>query len=103
MDGRFAHHVFRSTQFQEESYRIGKGIVADLWSTGFSEMRNIIIGVPTQPEQSAIANFLDRETARIDTLLQEQQRLIELLKEKRQAVIDRKSTRLNSSYLVISY
>jgi len=38
-------------------------------------------------EQSAIASFLDRETAKIDALVTEQEKLIELLKEKRQAVI----------------
>lgn len=47
------------------------------------------LGVPHPPleEQSAIATFLDRETAKIDTLIAEQERLLELLAEKRQAVI----------------
>ncbi len=87
IDGRFAHHLFRSVSFQEEYYRVGKGIVADLWSTNFSEMRNIVLAVPPVSEQAAIAAFLDRETANIDALVEEQRRLIELLKEKRQAVI----------------
>jgi type I restriction enzyme S subunit len=43
--------------------------------------------VPPLPEQTAIAAFLDRETAKIDALIAEQQRLIDLLQEKRQAVI----------------
>lgn len=43
--------------------------------------------VPPQPEQRAIAGYLDRETARIDTLIEEQQRLIELLRERRQDLI----------------
>jgi type I restriction enzyme S subunit len=85
--GRFAHHLFRSVSFQEEYYRFGKGIVADLWSTNFSEMRNILLAVPPRQEQAAIATFLDRETAKIDGLMEEQRRLIELLKEKRQATI----------------
>lgn len=42
---------------------------------------------PPQSEQTAIVSFLDRETAKIDALVEEQRRLIELLKEKRQAVI----------------
>lgn len=48
---------------------------------------NFRIGVPPVSEQTQIARFLDYETARIDALIEEQQRLIELLKEKRQAVI----------------
>ena len=47
-----------------------------------------IIGVfPPLPEQRSIATFLDRETTKIDELIAEQQQLIDLLKEKRQAVI----------------
>ncbi len=51
--------------------------------------------VPTPPfaEQTQIARFLDHETARIDALIEEQQRLIELLKEKRQAVISHAVTK----------
>jgi type I restriction enzyme S subunit len=49
--------------------------------------------IPHLPEQRAIAAFLDRETAKIDGLVAEQQRLIELLKEKRQAVISHAVTK----------
>lgn len=49
--------------------------------------------VPTLPEQTKIALFLDHETAHIDALIDEQQRLIELLKEKRLAVISRAVTK----------
>lgn len=45
------------------------------------------IFVPSVEEQAKVAAFLDRETAKIDSLVEEQRRLIELLKEKRQAVI----------------
>jgi type I restriction enzyme S subunit len=48
---------------------------------------------PTLQEQGAIAAFLDRETAKIDALVEEQRRLIELLKEKRQAVISHAVTK----------
>ena len=93
IEGRFAHHLFRSEVFQEEFYRNGKGIVADLWSTGFSEMKSIAIPVPSRPEQTQIARFLDHETAKIDALIREQERLIALLQEKRQAVISHAVTK----------
>lgn len=89
----FVHHLLRSVPFQEEYYRNGKGIVADLWSTNYSDMKNITLGVPPIEEQGAIAAFLDRETAQIDALVAEQQRLMELLKEKRQAVISHAVTK----------
>lgn len=89
----FVHHLLRSQPFQEEFYRNGKGIVADLWSTNYSEMRNILLGMPPLPEQTQIAAFLNRETAKIDALVAEQRRLMELLKEKRQAIISHAVTR----------
>lgn len=52
-----------------------------------------LIPLPTLPEQQAIAAFLDREVAKIDALVAEQRRLIELLAEKRQAVISHAVTK----------
>lgn len=52
-----------------------------------------VFPLPSIGEQSAIAAFLDRETAKIDTLVAEQEKLIELLKEKRQAVISHAVTK----------
>jgi type I restriction enzyme S subunit len=89
----FVHHLLRSVPFQEEYYRYGKGIVADLWSTNFGEMRNILLAIPPVDEQASIAAFLDHETDKIDALIAEQQRLIELLQEKRQAVISHAVTK----------
>lgn len=87
ISGPFCHYLLRSVAFQEEYYRYGKGIVADLWSTNFSEMRNILLAVPPLDEQQDVAAFLDRETAKINALVEAQRRLVELLKEERQAVI----------------
>jgi type I restriction enzyme S subunit len=58
-----------------------------------SELVAIPVLVPPLPEQTAIASFLDAETAKIDELVAEQRRLIELLKEKRQAVISHAVTK----------
>lgn len=90
---RYAHHLLRSYNFQEEFYRHGKGIVADLWSTNSSEMKDILIPEISENESNAIASFLDYETAKIDTLIEKQQCLIELLTEKRQAVISHAVTK----------
>lgn len=57
------------------------------------ELRSLSIPCPDQIEQSQIAAFLDRETAKIDGLVAEQRRLMALLKEKRQAVISHAVTR----------
>ncbi|MBN8185059.1 restriction endonuclease subunit S [Roseibium aggregatum] len=93
IDSDFCNWLLRSRDFQEEFYRWGQGIVADLWTTKFSQMKNINIPLPSIDEQKAIATFLDRETGKIDALVEEQKRLIELLKEKRQAVISHAVTK----------
>ncbi|MGV8960301.1 MAG: restriction endonuclease subunit S [Stenotrophomonas sp.] len=57
------------------------------------DLLNHPCAIPALEEQTQIARFLDHETARIDALIEEQQRLIELLKEKRQAVISHAVTK----------
>ncbi|MBV7459047.1 MULTISPECIES: restriction endonuclease subunit S [unclassified Acidovorax] len=56
-------------------------------------IENLSIPVPPEPEQEAIANYLDRETARIDGLIAEKERMLALLEEKRTALISRVVTR----------
>lgn len=92
MDGRFLDYLFRSREFRAlgEAQMYGAGgqkRVPD------SFVRDFATGLPPFHEQCAVAAFLDCETAKIDALISEQQRLIELLKEKRQAVISHAVTR----------
>lgn len=91
--GNFSHWLLKSRNFQEEFYRCGTGIVADLWSTRYASMRSITMGMPPLSEQRKIAEFLDREVAKIDDLIDEQRRLIALLAEKRQATISHAVTK----------
>ncbi len=56
-------------------------------------LRGLRLACPTHSEQQTIAAFLDRETGKIDALITEQQRLVELLAEKRQAVISHAVTK----------
>lgn len=58
-----------------------------------SELVRIPVALPSLSEQTAIAEFLDRETGKIDELVAEQRRLMELLKEKRQAIISHAVTK----------
>lgn len=57
------------------------------------QLGNLCFALPSISEQSQIAAFLDHETAKIDNLIEKQQQLIELLKEKRQAVISHAVTK----------
>ena len=59
----------------------------------FEQIASLLLSLPPETECEQISNFLDYETARIDRLIAQQQRLIELLKEKRQAVISHAVTK----------
>lgn len=68
-------------------------IGAKMPRVGWEDMAALAVTLPTHKEKAQIIRFLDHETARIDALIGEQQRLIELLKEKRQAVISQVVTK----------
>ena len=83
----FAHHLIRSKGFQEEFYRFGTGIVADLWSTRYERMAQIRVPLPPMETQQRIADYLDRETAEIDAAVADLDRYVELLEKRRRAKI----------------
>ncbi len=58
-------------------------------------IRSLKISTPPRPEQRTIATFLDRETTKINTLIAKKERLVELLQEKRAALISQAVTKLN--------
>lgn len=59
----------------------------------YKDLKSLVFAMPPIKEQQQIANFLDHETTKIDTLIEKQQQLIKLLKEKRQAVISHAVTK----------
>lgn len=79
--------VFRSERFADEFYRWGNGIVDDLWSTKWSNMKRIYIPAPSLQEQRRIADYLDRKCSQIDAIIARQQELIEKLKAYKLSVI----------------
>ena len=88
----YLDYLLRSSEFRRlgESYMYGAGGQKRVPE---SFVRNFVSAFPPISEQQLIAAFLDRETAKIDELVAEQRRLMELLKEKRQAVISHAVTR----------
>ena len=72
---------------------LAKGIRERSTDFRWADAGEIFLPVPSEIEQKKIVAFLDHETARIDALIEEQQRLIEMLKEKRQAVISNAVTK----------
>jgi type I restriction enzyme, S subunit len=62
-------------------------------NVGMGDIENLVVPVPSLPEQLAIATFLDKETQKIDALIAKRERLIELLEEKRTALISQAVTK----------
>lgn len=92
-NGRFLHYLLKSIPFTEEYYRNGRGIVADLWTTRYSEMKTISVPVPPADEQAQIVRYLDAMTAKINKLIRAKKRQIALLQEQKQAIINQAVTR----------
>jgi type I restriction enzyme S subunit len=85
IDARFLGYALRSEDFISQV--IARSVGVSYPAINASDLVRIPVAVPPQHEQRAISSFLDRETAKIDALVEEQQHLIALLDEKRQAVV----------------
>ncbi|MFE9117248.1 hypothetical protein [Streptomyces sp. NPDC007172] len=83
----FYDYLYRSTPYVMEMTRLSRGIWSSRLRIYPDVFLSMAIPVPPLEEQRAIADYLDRETSRIDTLIEEQQRLIEMLRERQAAAI----------------
>jgi type I restriction enzyme S subunit len=90
---RFFHYLLRTDKYKSEFKRNSTGVVESrlrLYSDDFFAMETLL---PPFPEQTAIATFLDQKTAQIDRAIAQKERLIELLRERKQIVIQQAVTR----------
>ena len=79
--------LFHTVQFGDEFYKFGHGIVDDLWTTGWQDMKKITIPTPPLAEQRRIADFLDAKCAEIDALIADIQTQIDTLEQYKRSVI----------------
>ncbi|MDA1049555.1 MAG: restriction endonuclease subunit S [Planctomycetota bacterium] len=91
LDTNFAGNLLLSQYFIDEVISRSSGVSYP--AINASDLVRISVPLPPLDEQKAISSFLDVETSKIDGLVSEQRRLIELLKEKRQAVISHAVTK----------
>lgn len=90
---RYLHYLLRSPRYIAGYLAISKGIRVNQWDLEPQYHSRVPVALPPKGEQATIAGFLDRETAKIDALIAEQEKLIALLAEKRQATISHAVTR----------
>lgn len=86
----YFNYLLRAYDLSKVFYSMGGGLRQ---SMKYDDVRRMPVVLPRAPEQAAITAFLDRETGKIEALVEEQRLLIELLKEKRQAVISHAVTK----------
>ena len=89
-DAKYLNYFLHSDLFKYSFELATTGLIPGV---SIAELKDIIYLCPPFQEQQTIANYLDKATAKIDTLIEKQVKLIELLKEKRQAVISTAVTR----------
>lgn len=93
LNRRYYHYLLRSNGFVEEFYRNGHGLVSDLWTTKWQEMKNIFIPVPPKVEQDQIVRYLDWKVSEINKLVHGMKRQIKDLKELKLSIINKAVTK----------
>lgn len=93
MNPEFFNWLFHTVQFGDEFYKWGHGIVDDLWTTNWQDMKKISIPVPPLPEQDVIASFLNNKCAEIDVLSSDIQAQIDTLEQYKRSVISEAVTK----------
>lgn len=83
----YLNYLMKNHGFAEEFYRWGHGIVADLWTTRWQEMKSILLPIPSLEEQQQILAAISVESVKVDVLVANVQAQIEKLKEYKQSVI----------------
>ncbi|MBK9097539.1 MAG: restriction endonuclease subunit S [bacterium] len=92
-DHRYFHYLYRTDLYAETFRRFSRGIIESRLRLYSEEFFNTLSLLPPPEEQTAIANFLDEKTAKIDSLIEKKQKLIDLLKEERTAIINQTVTK----------
>lgn len=87
MNPQYYNWLFHTEQFADEFYKWGHGIVDDLWTTRWQEMKKILIVAPELDEQQAIADYLDEKCTKIDEIIAAAKTSIEEYKDLKQSVI----------------
>ena len=87
MNPQYYDWLFHSTMFSDEFYKWGHGIVDDLWTTNWQDMKRIYIPEPPLDEQKKIADFLDHKCSEMDVVIEKTKDTIEEYKTLKQSII----------------
>lgn len=83
----FSYYWSQSDSYRTQVKKVCTGTSSSMQNLSQDQFKDFVLGVPAEGEQQLITAHLDRETARIDALIEKKTRFIQLLREKRQALI----------------
>ncbi|MDU6365633.1 MAG: restriction endonuclease subunit S [Rothia mucilaginosa] len=87
VSSRYYHYLFRTKWFSGECYKRGKGIMMMRWRTYADQFGDIRVPFPSQQEQDYLVTLIEREESQVQNLISKCQRMIDLLQERRSALI----------------
>jgi len=85
---RFLHYLYKTPLYLAEFARHSTGIVPSRWRMYTDDFGQVLTILPPRKEQEAIANYLDAATSKIDEAIGQQQKMIDLLNERKQIIIN---------------
>jgi type I restriction enzyme S subunit len=86
-DPRFLHHLLRSQHMIDKYAAHSKGIRPSQWDLPWDEFASFEVSLPSIAEQKAIADYLDRETTLIDTLIDRKMRILTLIGDRTEILL----------------
>ena len=102
-NANYVHYLMRSQPFSEEYYRYGRGIVSDLWTTRFSEMKSILLPIPPRNEQDQIVRFLDWKVSNVNRLINIKRKEIKTIGAMKHSMVSSAVTRGLNPYVPMKF
>lgn len=92
-DVRYYNYIFQMSEFQYALKGLGNGILEIRMRIPMNKLNNVLIPLPSSEEQQMISNYLDKKTSQIDSLIDKNEKSIELLEEYRKSIISEAVTK----------
>lgn len=90
---KFMHYLYKTPQYLAEFARRSTGVIPSRWRMYTDDFGQVLTIIPPFPEQQSIAAYLDAATVKIDKAIAQQQKVIDLLNERKQIIINHAVTK----------
>lgn len=90
---KYLHYLYKTPLYLAEFARHSSGVIPSRWRMYTDDFGQVISLLPPKKEQDAIVDYLDEKMAKIDAVIAQQQKMIDLLNERKQIIINRTVTR----------